>query len=165
MGPGAQQGHRRRGWGVTGVPSQEPWLLRGVNTCVHVSVCLSVGDGSCPSPRRPLRQGLHAPQEGSNFLPGLQNRAGPKSPKSLLTTRLSWGGGGKRGRGACSVTVALGGHPKGTGKKPLGSSSILLPGKADCPHPAEPAPESPECEVTPTASPSPCAPARRPHAA
>lgn len=93
MGPGAQQGHRRRGWGVTGVPSQEPWLLRGVNTCVHVSVCLSVGDGSCPSPRRPLRQGLHAPQEGSNFLPGLQNRAGPKSPKSLLTTRLSWGQG------------------------------------------------------------------------
>lgn len=55
------------------------------------------------------------------------------------------------------MTVALGGHPKGTGKKPLGSSSILLPGKADCPHPAEPAPESPECEVTPTALPSPCA--------
>lgn len=27
---------------MTGVPSQEPWLLRGVNTCVHVSVCLSV---------------------------------------------------------------------------------------------------------------------------
>lgn len=53
------------------------------------------------------------------------------------------------------MTVALGGHPKGTGKKPLGSSSILLPGKADCPHPAEPAPENPECEVTPTASPSP----------
>lgn len=108
QGPAPEQVKRRwppRGCGArspAGTPTQrlgrdgrpQPGAL-AASGCEHVCahVCLSVGDGSCPSPRRPLRQGLHAPQEGSNFLPGLQNRAGPKSPKSLLTTRLSWGRG------------------------------------------------------------------------
>lgn len=93
----------------------------------------------------PLSDSYHSAQEGLESPPGPQ--AGPKSPKSLLTACPCW-----RERSAQWPWLCIcpwGRHQEGAGEKPLGSSLSRLPRKADCPHPADPAPEPPRWEITP----------------